>query len=283
MSEPSLEMAGELPRCSRCGYIVHGLPDERCPECGSSFSRDSLASLLKRRNLLAWEQREAGCATRRLWITLAKAWVSPGAHFSRAAERTERVIEKAGTLVWYAILYTILFHAVSYCVEDGIRVTKRCLAGHPLRSAAIMVFGPSSANVSTRAVATLGSVAADFVLIGAFAWCLKAFFRGRRGRLRTTDIMALLCPAPVLIQLLNAVALPVICACPGTLGMGVVGWLLGLMPGIGFIYLVVMVWFCCRRVMRCSALVSCALLVLCLAMMGVLEPIFRGISARMCG
>jgi len=26
-----------LPRCEHCGYVLVGLPDRRCPECGSPF------------------------------------------------------------------------------------------------------------------------------------------------------------------------------------------------------------------------------------------------------
>jgi len=29
-----------IPRCKQCGYILRGLREDRCPECGSAFSRD---------------------------------------------------------------------------------------------------------------------------------------------------------------------------------------------------------------------------------------------------
>jgi len=28
----------EEPRCRRCGYLLRGLPEPRCPECGTPFS-----------------------------------------------------------------------------------------------------------------------------------------------------------------------------------------------------------------------------------------------------
>jgi hypothetical protein len=28
-------LAGKYPRCGNCGYILRGLPEPRCPECGT--------------------------------------------------------------------------------------------------------------------------------------------------------------------------------------------------------------------------------------------------------
>lgn len=32
-------MRARTGRCVRCGYVLHGLPDPRCPECGAPFRR----------------------------------------------------------------------------------------------------------------------------------------------------------------------------------------------------------------------------------------------------
>ena len=33
------KVVGDEPRCAGCGYIVHGLPEPTCPECGNDLSR----------------------------------------------------------------------------------------------------------------------------------------------------------------------------------------------------------------------------------------------------
>jgi len=33
------KIGGNEPRCAACGYIVHGLPEPKCPECGSDLTR----------------------------------------------------------------------------------------------------------------------------------------------------------------------------------------------------------------------------------------------------
>ncbi len=27
----------QIPKCLRCGYLLYGLPEDRCPECGTFF------------------------------------------------------------------------------------------------------------------------------------------------------------------------------------------------------------------------------------------------------
>jgi hypothetical protein len=35
-----LPPADDEPRCEYCGYILRGLPEPRCPECGEPFAHD---------------------------------------------------------------------------------------------------------------------------------------------------------------------------------------------------------------------------------------------------
>ncbi len=34
---------GDDPHCRKCGYLLHGLESQRCPECGATLSPEAIA------------------------------------------------------------------------------------------------------------------------------------------------------------------------------------------------------------------------------------------------
>jgi uncharacterized paraquat-inducible protein A len=39
--EPPKRRPASALRCAKCGYLLYGLPEPRCPECGTPFDRES--------------------------------------------------------------------------------------------------------------------------------------------------------------------------------------------------------------------------------------------------
>jgi len=95
-------------RCRECGYIIEGLPEPRCPECGTEFDPAFVRDVAKRLALLAWERLELGGPVRRLWATFRLAWFHPIRYFTNAGQRTDLRITRAGSLFWWSLGVAVL-------------------------------------------------------------------------------------------------------------------------------------------------------------------------------
>ena len=117
------------PTCRKCGYILIGLPETRCPECGSPFSW----SEVRRRGARAWS------AANRL----------------RHANQDARVGLKIGLIAWAALACVHLL--------DLVRRMEWLPPDAPLASAASFIL--SVAAQIAPAVDFLAALAAVFVVV----------------------------------------------------------------------------------------------------------------------
>ena len=57
MTDANATLTGAEPRCLECGYLLIGLPQERCPECGTAFTWAEVIAAAGRRGLPIEEGR----------------------------------------------------------------------------------------------------------------------------------------------------------------------------------------------------------------------------------
>jgi hypothetical protein len=122
MGEPPLELP-ENARCANCGYSLHQLQEDRCPECGNSFDRRGVIELLNRRNFKRPFDRTA---TRMLggppwWATVAAAVACFANYAAGLAVPNEPTIPSIPSLLLFVgALAALVLRAV-----DHARVGKR--------------------------------------------------------------------------------------------------------------------------------------------------------------
>lgn len=64
-----------MPKCSKCGYIIYGATSFRCPECGTPFSSEELQGDA---DMQTWLQRQARVERWVFWIGLGTGSVGVG-------------------------------------------------------------------------------------------------------------------------------------------------------------------------------------------------------------
>ncbi len=55
ISPVPIPMAYRVPRCLGCGYVLEGLPEPRCPECGRPFDLNNPATYNTRPPFVRWK------------------------------------------------------------------------------------------------------------------------------------------------------------------------------------------------------------------------------------
>jgi len=89
-----------LPRCPQCDYILVGLADNRCPECGRAFQSEDLL-----RSRIPWERRLHIGRWRAYWRTVWQVTSSSHALTSERhtmVRRTDAERFRAVTALWLA-------------------------------------------------------------------------------------------------------------------------------------------------------------------------------------
>ena len=243
-----------LGRCPACGYIVHGLPQPRCPECGESFDPVLLAADEVRAHLLAWERPELGGRPRRFVKTVFAACVKPWSHFDHARQRTSTPIANAEQLIRWCLIAAMFCHVAGYVVDKMIFFGRLIFRGASLeRSLHIVVSTSREMWASELAVVVpfLLSIALVFVLL----LLLLLVITERRGVvIRRIDAIALVCPAVVFAESLVVVT-PVLFHTSLDLYFTSIAAIVVVRPA----FLALVGWFYCRRVLLLERL-HCVLL-----------------------
>ena len=102
------ETPRDAPRCPVCDYLLYGLFEDRCPECGVPFDPD-LVRLAHA--VLPWEHVEAAGPIRRVVKTLPCIWAMPFRRFRPLRLRADVPIRNARSLVGMLLVVAALVGA----------------------------------------------------------------------------------------------------------------------------------------------------------------------------
>ena len=253
MDDPS-SLRIDSPRCPSCSYLLLGLTEFRCPECGAPFDPEYIENASFRAHLLPWERPEAGARVGRLARTLVQASLHPGRFFASLSKRKDRPIANAGMLIVACGLVSLCFHAAAFFV--GRTAFFLGMLDQPWQAldTVCSVIGhtwPIELGLALREVfAMLVSV----VVIG---FLIRLVSRGKLGALRAIDIAAAHSPAVAFGAFIWAFAEVVDAISQHTL--------ISATMFVGFcaqpVVLLLLVWCCCRRLLTLSRWKSVEMLI----------------------
>ena len=104
------ETESAAPRCAACGYLLCGLPENRCPECGLRFIPAARLNALRRAERSNWRPAAQGILIVSSSLLLAMQW--------RSFDPFDDIFEIFFWPVWglLLLLWLILFA----CSENGL-------------------------------------------------------------------------------------------------------------------------------------------------------------------
>jgi hypothetical protein len=182
----------DAPRCPKCDYVLLGLTEFRCPECGTPFDPEYVEGASLRVHLLPWERPETGGRVKRLTRTLVQASLHPGRFFTSANERKERRVRHAAKLIAAYILAALCFNVAAFLVNHTaffVRLLVR--QGQPSQALDTVLRSTNITWVMELQVSLMPmlSVLLSIVVMAAL---ISRIFRDRIGSLRALDIAAFL-------------------------------------------------------------------------------------------
>ncbi len=130
--DPALFPEDDYPvYCNKCGYLLRGLPDGKCPECGTSFERGSLlvkayagyGSGARWQHSAAmkwcWRSVVTGCAIPFLAILGASCWLyfvnsgPPNPPSPAAGGLSSHIIKAVGATIYAIPLFTLIAFVIA--------------------------------------------------------------------------------------------------------------------------------------------------------------------------
>lgn len=257
MAVSSNGLPTEEPCCPKCGYNLFGLPEFRCPECGTPFDPDFLLDIDTRTHLLPWERPEMGRRLKRLYKTILQASLHPGRFFSAINQRKDKPIDRAGSLVAACVIASISFYVVPFLlipVVFFLRVAwKHGASQKNLHSAASLLRASVSSVWLIPSVLILSSLLSVFLI----AVLLTRVFRSRSGALRTMDLAAVFSPAIAFGAFIAA-----ICQVVQSIHYGIMG-IVEVMVWSQDVVLLLLVWHCCRKLLALSLTKTVLMVIAC--------------------
>jgi len=186
------------PRCPKCGYLLVGLPELRCPECGQRIDPAFLEMGALRDRLLPWERLEMGGPTRRLARTLVGAFFHPARYWTRIAERKDYPIARAGRFIIACVGAALVLHVVAFIADGALEFLRLYSGRADARAAWDMTI--QSTRITWWIVAVF-----SFIQLGVLTlWLLtvalliRRLFRFRLGGVSTVELIAALGPVVAL-------------------------------------------------------------------------------------
>lgn len=187
------------PECPTCGYILLGLTEHRCPECGAEFASDFVETFGARSRLLAWERRELGGIVRRFLRTIWCMVASPRRYFVAARARAERPIHRPWLFlcacIGSAFLLSVCSNTLSSFISFSISAWERDWGiGTVLK----MQYRTMFLGFETQWLFPVTQIGSDLLAVSAVSWIARLIFRRRATIPRARDLVALLAPVLVL-------------------------------------------------------------------------------------
>ena len=248
-------MSVEAPHCLNCGYSLQGLPDGRCPECGTEFDPLALLDAVQQARL-PWERPERGGPVRRLLLTTWHALAHPGTYWTQANERKGQRVSRRWALILTALAVSIMIHAVGRGLEIGATFLRfwgsagsAARAWQGISESVALTWGTSL----YFALWFLLGLFLTIVLTGAL---FGLVFRKQRGAFRGSDLVALYSPALVLGSAFGAVMM-----IAAALTLRLAGTLTTVAMLGPLVFLLLLVWFSARRLLAMTWPLALGLLV----------------------
>lgn len=217
---------GGVPMCAGCGYILVGLAEHRCPECGSPFDPEEART---RCLLLPWERPEVGGIVTRFVKTLVDVWRLPLRAFQPLARRADRPIGRVRRLIFLIVL-SFAVTAAAESLFDATRVMVTSLRQPPNPGVPALRIGEAFANVVRNAPRSYLSRSAPSLvpLLGyvvAAAGAISWLYRRQGGILSFGSVLAVLLAATLLLHVSDTLLLHplgTLVAPPGAAGVTLV-------------------------------------------------------------
>jgi hypothetical protein len=246
----------ECPRCANYGYALTGLSEARCPECGAAFDPQFVHDSARRVHLLPWERLELGGRVRRLLGTIVLACLHPGRYIASAAQRKECPVANPGQLIVAGFVFGLIIQAMGLLLCNlalfaMLRITYTTIvAAGEVRRAGRMTMPVSAVFMLVEGISALASVLVIVAL-------LRLMFRRRAAALSWMSLAALLSPVVPVAAIINVLA-----SVLTTANLHLI-WTLNAARLLEAVLLFVLVWFCCRRVMRSGRGKAALVVILC--------------------
>lgn len=246
MAVPSNGLPTEEPCCPICGYNLFGLPEFRCPECGTPFDPNYVLDIDTRTHLLPWERPEMGRLLKRLRRTILLASFHPGQFFSALSQRKDKPIARAGSFVAACVIASISFYVVPFLLSPVIFFIKTSwklgASQKILHSAVRLLQWAVLSDWDIPSLLILSSLLSIFVI----AILLARLYQSRCGVLRDIDFVAILSPALAIGAFIAAN-----CQVVQSIHYGIMG-LVEVMVWSQDVVLLLLVWHCCRKLLALS-------------------------------
>lgn len=277
MATPA-DISNDAPRCLTCGYILLGLADCRCPECGSPFDPEDAAF---RSSLLPWERPEAGGHVARLIKTLLQASFHPVYFFTILERRKDRPITRAPMFILACLLVSVCFYATEFLLRHAVffvhELVEQGNRSQALDSVLFVVDDYWKFNLILPPMRMLQGLLSVAVITLFILW----LFRGKLGSLRRIDLAAVYTPAVAFGAFIVAIE-RVVVAVLGPYDAWTVIHLDWAASWAQLIALLVLLGFSCRRLLHLSRSKTVGMLIVgvvldyvCGFAVDLLWPIFK--------
>lgn len=196
------EDSSHRARCSKCGYILEGLKEPRCPECGTPYDPRIVANRKLQRSLLPWEYAGHRNVLYRICITYANAWFRPKIYFANAKNRSQCSIYQARNLIGWSIVACVACHVLSHLFWQLLFFGRLFIpSGNIQRSFRTFL---NFEIMGARTDATMMGIYVSSILIVLWlsAVLLHVSAQEKINQLKRKDLVALLSPYAVFYQCL---------------------------------------------------------------------------------
>ncbi len=227
----------ESARCATCAYLIVGLSEPRCPECGAPFDPEYVDHAA-RSCLLPWERREMGGGLRRFGRTLRLACFSPDRYFECAAKRSGKRIGRPWLFLTGCIALSAGLCLVAYLFGAYVVFTGWFASYWTLRR----IIRSSDSMAAPLFIPLGGKIVAVLVT----AVLVRLMFRARLSALRTSDLAALFGPSIVVSATAWAASYVILCTRFMVFDFLKASFL------FERCYWLVVIWFCGRRLLSRS-------------------------------
>lgn len=250
-----------LPTCLNCGYVLRGLVEPRCPECGKEFDPRYVEQFEARRLLLPWERTELGGVVNRTLKTSWLACIHSRRYFTALNQRQDQPIHRSGTFIISCMIASVLIHVIGLLLNS-----LWTLAYFSFRTGSLMRGLKSAGEIRYYSVNTdwFGptlNVSSNLKTVLLMALLVFFLVRKKRGTFGFVDYSAMF--APIILASAATLSL-VLLIC--IIHFRLLPYLVHFSVWIPILLFAIMTWNCARILMNKSRAVAAGLCLVCIAL-----------------